>query len=313
MATIALGRLARATGDPEIAAASRRNVEYNLATFYRLDGDLGLIVDADGEVKLGAIALAALALIEHLDRAAFAAQESALRRQVEALWNPDGSFRTFLVPADRNDNQNFYPGEALVMWATLLQEQPDPALLNRFMRSFRFYRDWHRADRNPAFIPWHTQAYVSLWRDTREWEPASFALEMNDWLAEFQQWDDAPAPDLRGRFYDPDHPEYGPPRASSDGVYLEGLIAAYGLARDLGDAARAESYRVAIVRVLRNAMQLQLTDDVDMFHVSKRDRVAGGMRTTVYDNEIRVDNVQHVLMGVLTVLEMFEAGDYRLE
>lgn len=96
-------------------------------------------------------------------------------------------------------------------------------------------------------------------------------------------------------------------------MYLEGLIAAYGLARHLGDAARAETYRIAINRVLRNAMQLQFADEVDLFYVSRRDRVEGGMRTTVYDNEIRVDNVQHVLMGVLTVLDTFNAADYRIE
>ena len=50
-------------------------------------------------------------------------------------------------------------------------------------------------------------------------------------------------------------------------------------------------------------MQLQFADDIDMFYVSKRDRVFGGLRTTVYDNQIRCDNVQHTLMATLKILE----------
>ena len=45
----------------------------------------------------------------------------------------------------------------------------------------------------------------------------------------------------------------------------------------------------------------------------QRDRVEGGLRTTVYDNAIRVDNVQHGLLAVMDTLETFRAADYRIE
>jgi hypothetical protein len=60
-------------------------------------------------------------------------------------------------------------------------------------------------------------------------------------------------------------------------------------------------------------MQLQFVDDVDMFYVGARDRVRGGLRTTVYDNQIRVDNVQHVLMAVQKVLDTFDDADYVID
>lgn len=311
MATVALGRTATVRANDDIHDLARQNIEYNLATFYETEGDLGLIVEADGDVKLGAVALAALALVEHPDRADFAAEESSLRRTVDALWQPDGSFRTFHRPASRNDNQNFYPGEALLLWSTLLAEDPDAQLLERFMRSFHYYRDWHRDQPNPAFVPWHTQAYVAAWEVTGEADLRDFVFEMNDWLLDLQQWDEAEYPDLRGRFHDPDKPVYGPPHASSDGVYLESLAAAYRLANAVDDRARAERYRVAIDRTLRDVMQLHFEDEVDLFYVSRPDPVRGGVRTTPYDNEIRVDNVQHNLMGILDVLAAFEASDYR--
>ena len=138
---------------------------------------------------------------------------------------------------------------------------------------------------------------------------------MNDWLLDMQDNQPSPYRDTLGRFYDKDRPKYGPPHASSTGVYLEGLIDAFRLAREVGDSARADRYREAIARGLRSSMQLQFADDVDMFYVPshKRDRVRYGLRTTVYDNAIRVDNVQHVLLGVFRITRTFSAEDYRVQ
>jgi hypothetical protein len=316
MASVALGRFAAAHGDdPEIYRVAADSISYNLDRFYKRDGDFGLIVEEqDEDVKLGAVALAALAIVEHPERARFAEEEEALRRTVDHLWQKDGSFRTFYVPERRNDNQNFYPGEALVLWSRLYEDERDPELRERFMKTFRYYRRWHLAEenRNPAFVPWHTMAYHRLWRLERDDELASFVFEMNDWLLDVQQWDEVPYDDLRGRFYDPDRP-FGPPHASSTGVYIEGLIAAYDLAKRVEDEQRAERYRLAIRRGLRSAMQLQFDDGSDMYYVTKPDRVSGGLKTNPYDNEIRVDNVQHNLMGVLEILERFDKKDYTNE
>ena len=58
---------------------------------------------------------------------------------------------------------------------------------------------------------------------------------------------------------------------------------------------------IAILRGLREVLQLQFADDVDMFYLPPgfRKYVAGGIRTTEYDNVIRIDNVQHNLMAML--------------
>ncbi len=130
---------------------------------------------------------------------------------------------------------------------------------------------------------------------------------MIDWILDLEEWQSARVPDMKGRFYDPARPRYGPPHASSTGVYLEGLIDAYRLAKDVGDESRAKLYRRAILRGLRSLMQLQFVDDVDMFYISRVKAVRGGLRTTVYDNTIRVDNIQHGLMAILRILTTFDA------
>jgi heterodisulfide reductase subunit A-like polyferredoxin len=135
---------------------------------------------------------------------------------------------------------------------------------------------------------------------------------MNDWLLPMQQWNDGLAPDLWGRFYDPLHPDYGPPHASSTGIYLEGLADALALAQDCGDGARAAAYRRAIWRGLRSLRQLQFVDDVDMFYVSKRRKVTGALRTEAYDNEVRIDNLAHALLALLKLARMpdFTGGEH---
>jgi hypothetical protein len=160
MATLALCRLARFRADQTVFDLVNRNLRYNFERFYRIENDLG-IIDDYGKVKLGAVALATLSLIEHRDREQYREQETKLLATVDTLWQADGGFRTFLRPSHRTDMQNFYPGEALLTWSALLGENGDEELRRRFEQSFRYYRGWHRENRNPAFIPWHTQAYFN--------------------------------------------------------------------------------------------------------------------------------------------------------
>lgn len=305
MATVCLGRVAARWGEAEACDAARRNLKANLGRFLEVSAEGVGMIAHDGSAKLGAAALAALAILEQEGlEGAHGRELAALTRGVDALWQPDGSFRSFHYPAERaQDNQNFYPGEALVFWAALWERTRDPVLLQRFGASFRYYRAWHRAQRNPAFVPWHTQAYAAVHRLTGDPELLAFVLEMNDWLLPLQQGAEAGHPDLIGRFYDPRRPEYGPPHASSTGVYLEGLADALDLAARAGDEDRAAAYARAIAAGIRNLRQLQFKDEADMFYVSERARVAGALRTNPYDNSIRIDNVQHGLMALLKLLD----------
>ncbi len=314
MATVALVRAAQHFKDEKLLNRAAANIDYNLSQFYRTDKELGLIY-WNSKVKLGAVALAALALAEHPWRSRWQEEELALQRTIQYLWKPDGAFLTFYKPAFRNDVQNFYPGEALLYWATLYEGTGDEKLLEQIMSSFRYYRKWHLdpANRNPAFIPWHTQAYYKVWKLTANEELKHFIFQMNDWLVdEMQQWEgEVRYRDALGRFYNAKRP-YGPPHVSSTGVYLEGLIDAYLLASTTKDENRELVYKTAIQRGIRSVMQLQFVDDTDMYYVplAQRDRVRGGMRTTLYNNEIRCDNVQHNLMAMLKILAGFKTGDY---
>jgi len=309
LATLALVRAAKRDRWSDLAGAAASNLKRNLAAYFVDCGDYGAFA-CSGKGKLGATALGALCVLEHegVDGPK-AATLGKLRAGVDRLWQADGSFRTFFWPADRNDCQNFYPGEALLFYACLYRhtEEADPR--DRARRTFRYYREWHRARRNPAFIPWHTQACVGLFRAIGDPELRDFVFEMNDRLITTQQWGGGLPQDVWGRFYDPNWPGYGPPHAASTGVYLEGLAFAHALATEAGDDARASAYRGAIRRGLRNLRQLQIVSDADMFYVSKPQHVQGAIRTEVYNNEIRLDNVGHTMLALLDLPSWSVADD----
>jgi hypothetical protein len=288
-------------------AVADRNAAYNFGQFYRDEGAFG-VIDEAGKVKLGAAAVALIALINRGEHGSHRATQ--LLAFIAHMQNADGSFRTFLRPFGRNDCQNFYPGEAMLALARLHAVTGDAALLTRIGQAFQYYRDWHRAQRNPAFVPWHTMALCYLHQVTGRRDISEFVFEMNDWLIGMQAVD-ATQPDTVGEFYDATRAHFGPPHASSTGVYLEGLIDAWSLAKRLGDT-RAEVYRHAILRGLRSLRQLQYRNDDAMFYIRHKARVRGAIRTSTHNNEVRIDNVQHGLMAIWHVLERFDEADWQM-
>lgn len=314
MATVSLVRWSNAHPErKELEDKIQRNFAYNFKNFYREIDGVG-VIEFEGSRKLGAMALAALAIHESKLRAQYSRQYQNLLLGILRMWQPDGSFRTHYQSA-QNDNQNFYPGEALLLWAALLEEKYDQEVFGRFMLSFNYYYNvYHQRERNPAFVPWHTQAYYRVWKLTKDRRLEKAIFKMNDWLVTtMQQWDQGGVlADERGQFFSPVHP-YGPPHASSTGVYLEGLIDAYRLAAAVKDKQRAKTYRIAMVRGIRSIQELQYKDDYDLFYVPNPQVVRGGVRTNNSENVIRVDNVQHALMGFINILATLSADQLKLE
>ncbi len=299
LGSLSLARLGNLRASAEIRDAARRNLRFNLKRYFRNIGEgRGAIVERTG-AKLGAAALAGLAILECGAESEFGEELGLLAAGIDSLADAQCGFRTFFFPMERDgENWNFYSGEALLFWAEAARRgSPCAPSLPRCVAAFERCRARHLRKRNPAFVPWHTQACVSLFEHTGRRAFANFALEMNDWLLPMQQWEGL-APDLRGRFHDPLRPEFGPPHAASTGAYMEGLADAAALARALGEERRASAYQRALSRGLRSLRQLQFRDERDAFYVSRRRRVLGALRTEVYDNAIRLDSAAHALLAV---------------
>ena len=304
LATLGLARLAKASGSAAAHEAATRNLKFNLNRYFRNIGDgRGAIVE-QGQAKLGAAALAGLAILELSHNSRFGEELEMLMNAVKSLVDGESGFRTFFFPRSRDgENWNFYSGEALLFLAETLRRGHHLAPSLRLCASaFERCRAKHALRRNPAFVPWHTQACASLFLVSGRREFSDFILEMNDWLLSMQQWEGL-TPDLRGRFYNPRRPDFGPPHAASTGAYLEGLADAAMIAGLLGDHERESSYDRALRRGMRSLRQLQFRDRRDAFYVTRHKRVLGALRTEVYDNSVRVDSAAHALLAAIKALQ----------
>ena len=309
LGTLSLARLGALQGNRAMCDAAQRNLRFNLNRYFRdIGGGRGAIVEGD-EAKLGAAACAGLAIMDSSGQEEYSRELTMLAAGIESLADDKLGFRTFFFPAERDgENWNFYSGEALLFWAEAVRRGMSFApSVERCATISRCCHKIHLKKRNPAFVPWHTQACVSLFAHSGRREFARFVFEINDWLLPMQQWDDLP-PDLPGRFYNPSRPEYGPPHAASTGVYMEGLADAAALARALGDPTRLCAYEQALQRGLRSLRQLQFRDQHDTYYISKKNRVLGALRTETYDNAIRVDSAAHALLAAVKILRPMEFG-----
>lgn len=301
LATWALSRLAKERPDPRHRAAYERNVRWNLAQSYRTDGHLGFIEELDKRTCVGSAGLAGLGLT---GGPADPYVESSLDRAIQSVWHPDGSLDSYFNPAGSKDGQDFYSGEALLFEASR-------ADLGHLMKSFEFYQKWHLEHRHPAFVPWHTQVWWRVYQRNHDPRLRDWIFAMNDWLLSMQQWEGAAFPDFRGQFWDPKRPEFGrQPHVSSTGVYMEGLVCAFLLAREVGDQARLTAYRKALLRGVHSLRLHQFRDEVDLFYVPHPEAARGGLRSTVYDSRLRIDNAAHSLMALLTLVREFKPQDY---
>ncbi len=305
MTTHAIAELALYFNDDTLWEKWALNAQYNINKFYQKENDYGYFIYND-ESKLGSSAVAAMALgsgKEHLKKINSGHKiYNELILGIRRLRQDDGSFRTWFLPPERNDNQAFYPGEALLALALGMKQ----SLINITPQSLKNIHDyymewWLQHDKELAFIPWHTQAYYHLYDRTRDEDYVQSIFTMNDHLVTCQLQNDSSQPDLVGQYYIPGCEKYGPPHASSTAVYTEGLAYAYDLARQKGDKVRMDRYRNAILLGLRSLLQLQVTE-TNSWYMGAPHRALGGIRTTVYNNEIRCDNVQHSIMAVLAVL-----------
>ncbi len=301
MATIALAEMYNFSSEVEFKRSYEENLRFNFDNYYRWNPRFGYI-SYRNTVKLGAAAFAWWAL-SYTEDSWYSEKREMLEKFIFYMHNnTNGKFKSFYYP-DIERNQNFYPGEAMLALMVYYEKTNNSKYLNAVKKSFDYYKDFFRRKSNPAFVPWHTMADYRLYKATSNITYADFIFEMNDFLINIQHLECGPDRRFLGRFYDPEHREYGPPHASSTAVYVEGLTYAYRLAREQGDKKHEEKYREAIILGVRSLMQLQ-SKEGDF-------RVKGGIRKTVNNSEIRIDNVQHTMMAFMEFLKVFDEEEIK--
>jgi AMMECR1 domain-containing protein len=296
-AAAAMALHAKWSGRSASEAAARLAIERHLKGLSDVPGqkDAAFIATPDGLNKLGVTALLAIAMAEHPRPERFAETRGKLINGMLWLQRPSGMFVTAFPPAADLESQDYFPGEALLAMALHYEQEPSARVLDAFDLSIRFYREYFESDPSPAFVPWQTQAYAIMAKQTRRADYADFTFALTDWLASMQlNSSNCVWPELRGGVA-----SYQAGRVGvSTAAYLEGFADALLLARSRGDAARVPRYERVVRDATRFVMQLQVRPEEAYFVRTPQDTV-WGIRTAPALYRLRIDHCQHALVGLM--------------
>jgi len=294
---VAMALYAAHLGDDDALRSANRALEVFLHNAEDIPGEkeAAFVGTADGRNKLGVTAMICLALARHRQVDRYAPVRRKLVNGILWLQRPSGMFITAFPPAQSIAAQNYFPGEALLALAAHYKLEPSSRVNEAFGAAIKFYRDYFRDRRSPAFVPWQVQAFAEMARQSKRRDYVDYVFEMTDWLAEKQlDRSNCPYPEMWGGVA-----SYSPGRAGvSTASYLEGFTDALALARRVGDKERQARYQRLVSSAARFVMQLQFRPEEAYFVRSPQDAV-GGIRTSPSLNLLRIDHCQHALVALI--------------
>jgi AMMECR1 domain-containing protein len=272
-------------------------LEYYLK-FAKSDGRGGLYLDINGQTEIASAAFAILTLIEWPD---YPGREQWIRQFADGIVHQQerrGAYRTLVGRSGIRKGIEYYPGEAMLALMETYREFKDPTYLASVERAFPFYQTCWRKERSTAFVPWHSQADLLLYQATGKGEYASFVFELNDWLIERQQPSVWSSEDSKGGFLS----GADSPPGNSTASYLEGLNAAFRLAKLAGDRQRMHKYKLSIRAGTRCLLQMQYTKH-NSFYLKNQERTLGGFTASLTNMTQRNDFTQHAIRALMAAYQ----------
>lgn len=285
-----------ASARPELMPRHRANLQHIFENWYQESGGHGYIY-FDRDSKLGANAMALRTLVYSPDFSRHAAKARRLADGILSLRREDGGLRPMYREKWEPDNpvvlEAFYSGEALLA----LLEYAERGGEDRYREAavaiqdhyLEVYVDNIAENFMPYYVPWHTLSLHNLYRQTGDPRYARAVFTLNDELLKMLEREEQP-----GRFYAAGYRRFGLPHSASQAIYAESLVYALEVAHAAGDRARVRRYRDDLELAMKFLIALQYQPD-EVPPGADPQRVVGGIRTSIADPRIRVDNVQHAV------------------
>jgi hypothetical protein len=288
----------------------KKNLDYVIEHWYREENEYGFIY-FNSKSKLGAIAMALRTIVYSPYFSSYQDYAYKLANTILYLQSNDGSFDPwFIEPSYEYDKDyllTFYSGEATLSLVELYEKTEISTFLDAAILSQDYYVDryvTHLSENYyPAYVPWHTLSLNKLYKITENQDYADAIMTLNDELLKIQNTDGEPKEEYLGRFYDPDHAEYGSPHSASDGVYTEGLAYAYEIAILIDDQTHIDKYEAALILAIDNLIFLQY-DEEEANNFEYPERIIGAIKIKDGDYRIRIDTTQHAMDGFRKLLEI---------
>jgi prenyltransferase beta subunit len=212
-----------------------------------------------------------------------------LAHSIMSMQNDDGSFKTDYIKSGNSVDQLYYPGEAMLALMYYYEYTKDKRVINVMQKSYDFYSVFWKSNKVAPYIPWQLRAFAKLYAVDRKQKYLDYIFEMQDWMLDSYPIVAEDSPEgLQGAMAT---------MFASTGVYTEGLVAAYILAKQIKDKQRSRRYLNAIEKIMVYLNNLQF-DNSDTYRFAEPKKIAGSMAFRPYYNEIRLDFTYHAISAV---------------
>lgn len=274
------------TGEADAEKTALLAVNSVIKNYFREEGELGYLLDK-GEANVRDAALFALALSSLPNRREVYPTEVKLGNFLNERLLDSGLMRTFRF-AKIHDHQEEYTGLPLYYLARIASYHKDKTLKARLAKATEYYKDYYSRNPHPDFLPWHVKAAFSAWKLSERTEDRDYALFLADELAAFQQWEDVPYAESRGRFY-PQENNRRYPSALTTARNIYALEQALQVASLVGDTDRVHSLSRVILRGMRYLSQIQFKNSAETYYTQDPSKILGALRTTAYNSISSLD------------------------
>jgi len=300
------------TGEIRYLGAVFKSLRYLMSFKRQLEPDKAYFLFA-GKAKLGGISLPMLTMLKVRSLTGTKKHDEVLKQLANMILFLQEKYQTgqykstYVYYGDYEYEKNegweskIYPGEALFALAGTYRAFGDPRYKKSMDWALEFYshkKQWKRH----SFLPWTISAFVSLYEQSPEPKYADYVLMLSEHL-------------LTQQNLDSDDEVYGSfhilPSANT-GSYMEGLGDAIHLAELIGDEELLKLYQEHAKMGYRWLLSLQYTE-ADQSLMKRPEMAMGGIRTNVFDAQLRIDNTQHTISAFAKGLRFIFGHNPQLE
>jgi hypothetical protein len=301
-------------GGPDLLAHGERALAYlesHLVNDSESQGKYVLDTNDEEQQKVGGAGLALLAFTEHAivtgDRSKMETMR-ALARAIMSRQYEDGRYRANVdlppVPGQKAKKEPvYYVGEAVLGLMRLYAIDPQPAYLDSARRAASWVvrvRDAIVSEDNQEHDHWISYAFNDLYRVTRDEAFLEHAYKIARAIGKkMHRASDAPAPDWAGTFYEG--------QTTPGATRLEAYDADIALSRFAG---RDEGWLLAGARDIARSTLAQQYGAENDYGLPNPDKAVGGVRESLYVDDVRIDYVQHAMSAWLHLARILRDPAY---
>lgn len=299
----ALLELYEVTEDETVLATSLQAIYYLLEALEPCpDPGTGLCVVEHDTIKLGSNAVAAIALSRYTEITqdkAYLPLIVELGKRLCSIQKENGEFthhqQSYSTGEVSPFVSGFYPGEAIFALLRIHRIYPQDQWLNAAELGLNYLMAKLQAKRETSPLPqdhWLLCSLNELFKHRPKPEYLALAGDIANAIAQSQNLN-PPHIDWLGSFFQP-------PRSTATATRIEGLCAAYSLAKQSNNPQAAQTLLKSLYLGAAFCLQTQFAPETAMY-LPDPQLVLGGFHRSLTNFEIRIDYVQHNLQGLLGV------------